>query len=193
MSKEDKNKSEDNLKNHQVKEVLDDAIKAEANQAAEVDSENEENDKEAELNEELEKEKDKFLRLFAEFENFKRRTAKERIELFKTANQDVLTALLPVLDDFDRGLVEIRKANDKNLLKGVELIHTKLKDTLKRNGLEEMQVKQGDAFDADLHEAVTQIPAPNDKLKGKIVDVVEKGYRLGGERIVRYPKVVTGK
>ena len=193
MSKEDKNKSEDNLKNHQVKEVLDDAIKAEANQAAEVDSENEENDKEAELNEELEKEKDKFLRLFAEFENFKRRTAKERIELFKTANQDVLTALLPVLDDFDRGLVEIRKANDKNLLKGVELIHTKLKDTLKRNGLEEMQDKQGDAFDADLHEAVTQIPAPNDKLKGKIVDVVEKGYRLGGERIVRYPKVVTGK
>lgn len=193
MSKEDKNKSEDNLKSHQVEEVLDDAIKAEANQAAEVDSENEENDKEAELNEELEKEKDKFLRLFAEFENFKRRTAKERIELFKTANQDVLTALLPVLDDFDRGLVEIRKANDKNLLKGVELIHTKLKDTLKRNGLEEMQVKQGDAFDADLHEAVTQIPAPNDKLKGKIVDVVEKGYRLGGERIVRYPKVVTGK
>lgn len=193
MSKEDKNKSEDNLKSHQVEEVLDDAIKAEANQAAEVDSESEENDKEAELKEELEKEKDKFLRLFAEFENFKRRTAKERIELFKTANQDVLTALLPVLDDFDRGLVEIRKANDKNLLKGVELIHTKLKDTLKKNGLEEMQVKQGDAFDADLHEAVTQIPAPNDKLKGKIVDVVEKGYRLGGERIVRYPKVVTGK
>lgn len=192
MSKEDKNKSEDNLKD-QVQEVLDDAIKAEAKQAAEVDAENEENDKESELKEELEKEKDKFLRLFAEFENFKRRTAKERVELFKTANQDVLTALLPVLDDFDRGLIEIRKANDKNLLKGVELIHTKLKDTLEKNGLEEMQVKQGDAFDADLHEAVTQIPAPEDKLKGKIVDVVEKGYRLGGERIVRYPKVVTGK
>lgn len=192
MSKEDKNKSEDNLKN-QVEEVLDDAIKAEANETADVDAENEGVDKEAELTEELQKEKDKFLRLFAEFENFKKRTSKERIELFKTANQDVLTALLPVLDDFDRGMIEIRKANDKNLLKGVELIHSKFKDTLKKNGLEEMEVKQGDTFDADVHEAVTQIPAPNDKLKGKIVDVVEKGYRLGGERIVRYPKVVTGK
>lgn len=193
MSTEDKNKSEDNLKD-QVEEVLDDAInKAESNETNEVDVENEEQDQEAELKEELQKEKDKFLRLFAEFENFKRRTSKERIELFKTANQDVLTALLPVLDDFDRGLNEIRKANDKNLLKGVELIYSKFKDTLNRNGLEEMEVKQGDTFNADLHEAVTQIPAPDAKLKGKIVEVIEKGYRLGGERIVRYPKVVTGK
>ena len=199
MSKEEKNKSEESLKD-QVEEVLDDAInKAEATETAEENAEGEkvdqveQNDFEAELKEELQKEKDKFLRLFAEFENFKKRTSKERIELFKTANQDVLTSLLPVLDDFDRALTEIRKAKDKNLLKGVELIHTKFKDTLQSKGLEEMEVKQGDTFDADLHEAVTQISAPEDKLKGKIVDVIEKGYRLGGERIVRYPKVVTGK
>jgi molecular chaperone GrpE len=130
--------------------------------------------------------------LFAEFENYKRRTSKERLELFKTANQEVMTALLPVLDDFDRALNEIRKAKDKNLVKGVELIHNKFKETLRSKGLEAMEVNEGDTFDADVHEAITQIPAPNDKLKGKIVDVVERGYKLG-ERIVRYPKVVTGK
>ena len=195
MSKDEKNKSQDNLKD-QVEEVLDDAIeKAEENQAAPENSEGDEKatNKQEDLREELEKEKDKFLRLFAEFENYKKRTSKERVELFKTAGQDIMSSLLPVLDDFDRALTEINKAKDKNLLKGVELIHTKFKDTLKAKGLEEMEVKQGDAFDADIHEAVTQIPAPNDDLKGKIVDVVEKGYRLGGERIIRYPKVVTGK
>ncbi len=144
------------------------------------------------LKENLEKEKDKFLRLFAEFENYKRRTSKERVELFKTANQDVMTAMLPVLDDFDRALNEIKKAKDKNLLKGVELIHNKFLETLRNKGLEAMNVKEGDAFDAEVHEAITQIPAPSDKLKGRIVDVVERGYKLG-DRIIRYPKVVTGK
>ncbi len=140
----------------------------------------------------LEKEKDKFLRLFAEFENYKRRTSKERIELFKTANQDVMTAMLPVLDDFDRALTEIKKTKDKNLIKGVELIHNKFQETLKNKGLEAMDVKHGDSFDADVHEAITQIPASSAKLKGKIVDVVERGYKLG-DRIIRFPKVVTGK
>src|SRR5690606_41357624 len=132
------------------------------------------------------------LRLFAEFENYKKRTNRERLELFKTAGQDLMLSLLPVLDDFDRANNEISKAKDKNLLKGVELIQTKLKDTLKAKGLEEVEVKAGDSFDADVHEAVTQIAAPSEKLKGKIVDVVEKGYKLG-DRIIRYPKVVTGK
>jgi molecular chaperone GrpE len=100
--------------------------------------------------------------------------------------------MLPVLDDFDRALKEIEKTDDKNLLQGVELINNKLRETLKNKGLEPMKVKEGDAFDADLHEAITQIPAPSKKLKGKIVDVVEKGYTLG-EKIIRYPKVVTGK
>lgn len=143
------------------------------------------------LREDLAAEKDKFLRLFAEFENYKKRTSKERLELFKTANQEVLQALLPVLDDFDRAMAQISKSEDEVLLKGVELIHNKLKDTLKSKGLEQVEVNAGDAFDADYAEAITQIPAPSDDLKGKIVDVVEKGYKLG-EKIIRFPKVVIG-
>ncbi|WP_310594819.1 nucleotide exchange factor GrpE [Flavobacterium sp.] len=136
-------------------------------------------------------EKDKFLRLFAEFENYKRRTSKERVELFKTANQEVLLAMLPILDDFDRALIEISKSGDESLVKGVELIHEKLKSTLVAKGLEEVEVKAGDAFDADFAEAITQIPAPSDKMKGKIVDILEKGYKLG-DKIIRFPKVVIG-
>jgi molecular chaperone GrpE len=147
---------------------------------------------EAQLEEELAKEKDKFLRLFAEFENFKKRTAKERIDLFKTANQEVLQAMLPVLDDFDRAMVQIAKSDDELLLKGVELIHEKLKSTLVSKGLEQVDIKAGDNFDADFAEAITQIPAPSDDLKGKIVDVVEKGYKLG-DKIIRFPKVVIGQ
>jgi len=146
---------------------------------------------EEQLTQDLAKEKDKFLRLFAEFENYKRRTAKERIELFKTANQDVLLAMLPILDDFDRAMVEINKSEDELLAKGVELIHEKLKGALISKGLEQVDVKAGDAFDADFAEAITQIPAASEKMKGKIVDVVEKGYKLG-DKIIRFPKVVIG-
>ena len=146
---------------------------------------------EEKLQEDLANEKDKFLRLFAEFENFKRRTAKERIDLFKTANQDVLQSMLPVLDDFDRAMLEISKSDDDVLLKGVELIHEKLKTTLISKGLEQVEVRVGDSFNADFAEAITQIPAPTDDLKGKIVDVIEKGYKLG-DKIIRFPKVVIG-
>lgn len=146
---------------------------------------------EEKLKEELAKEKDRFLRLFAEFENYKKRTSKERLDLFKTANQEVLQAMLPVLDDFDRALVQIAKSEDETLLKGVELIHNKLKDTLVSKGLEQVELKAGDDFNADFAEAITQIPAPSDDLKGKIVDVVEKGYKLG-DKIIRFPKVVIG-
>jgi len=131
------------------------------------------------------------LRLFAEFENYKRRTTKERIELFKTANQEVLLAMLPILDDFDRAMVEISKSEDESLVKGVELIHEKLKGTLVAKGLEQVDVKAGDAFNADFAEAITQIPAASEKMKGKIVDVLEKGYKLG-DKIIRFPKVVIG-
>ncbi len=139
----------------------------------------------------LQIEKDKFLRLFAEFENYKKRTSKERIELFKTAGQEVLQAMLPVLDDFDRAQKEIQKSEDAALKEGIDLIHNKLKETLKSKGLELVEVNAGDVFDADKHEAITQIPAPTEDLKGKIVDVIEKGYKLG-EKTIRYPKVVTG-
>ena len=147
---------------------------------------------EEQLEESLQQEKDKFLRLFAEFENYKRRTAKERIDLFKTANEEVMQALLPILDDFDRAYQEISKTEENDLLKGVELIKNKLRNTLNQKGLEEIDLNEGDAFDADHHEAVTQIPAPTDDLKGKIIDVIEKGYKLG-DKTIRFPKVVIGQ
>lgn len=147
---------------------------------------------EEQLKEDLAKEKDKHIRLFAEFENYKKRTAKERMDLYKTANQEVLLALLPVMDDFDRALAEISKAGDESLLKGVELIHEKMKNTLTAKGLEIVEVRAGDAFNADYAEAITQIPAPSPELKGKIVDVLEKGYKLG-DKIIRFPKVVIGQ
>ena len=146
---------------------------------------------EEKLQEDLANEKDKFLRSFAEFENYKKRTAKERIDLFKTANQEVLQAMLPVLDDFDRAWSQISKSEDEALVKGVELIHEKLKSTLMSKGLELVEINVGDIFDADFAEAITQIPAPSDELKGKIVDVIEKGYKLG-DKIIRFPKVVIG-
>ena len=146
---------------------------------------------EEQLREDLTKEKDKFLRLFAEFENFKKRTSKERMDLFKTAGQDVIVSLLPILDDFDRALKEISKSEDNELFKGVELISNKFKETLKNKGLAEVEVGQGDVFDAEIHDAVTQIPAPDKKLKGKIIDVIEKGFTLG-DKIIRHPKVVVG-
>ena len=153
----------------------------------------EENKKEEPSAEELiQVEKDKFLRLFAEFENYKKRTTKERIELFKTAGQELITALLPIMDDFDRGLAEIKKAKDKELLKGMQLISDKLKNTLTQKGLTAIDVNAGDTFDAEIHEAITQIPAPSEELKGKVIDCVEKGYKLG-DKIIRYPKVVIGQ
>tara|TARA_B110000003_G_scaffold153342_2_gene154121 strand:+ start:4095 stop:4628 length:534 start_codon:yes stop_codon:yes gene_type:complete len=140
----------------------------------------------------IQQEKDKYLRLFAEFENYKKRTSRERIELFKTASQELMTSLLPIMDDFDRGISEIKKVKDKEVLKGMQLINDKFKSTLTQKGLTEIEVKEGDEFDAEIHEAITQIPAPNDSLKGKVIDAVEKGYKLG-DKIIRYPKVVIGQ
>lgn len=197
MSKDKNNipeEEQDQSMKNQVEDTIDEAID-EVEKAKEEESdapEDAEFTEEEKLKEDLGKEKDKFLRLFAEFENYKRRTSKERLDLFKTANQEVLTAMLPVLDDFERALKEMNKSGQKELVKGVELIHNKLRETLNSKGLETMKVKEGDTFDSELHDAITQIPAPKDKLKGKIVDVVETGYKLG-ERIIRYPKVVTGK
>ena len=144
------------------------------------------------LEDQLNLEKDKFLRLFAEFENYKRRTAKERIELFSTASEEVMISLLPILDDFDRASVEIEKDKENETLKGVLLIKNKLFDSLKSKGLNMIEIKKGDEFNADDHEAVTQIPAPSKDLQGKIIDVIEQGYKLG-EKVIRYPKVVIGK
>ncbi len=135
---------------------------------------------------------DQYVRLFAEFDNYKKRAVKERMEFVKTAAADVVSAILPVLDDFNRAAKSIESATDVAPIKeGVDLIHKKLWKALTDKGLEELSPKQGDIFDADIHEAITQIPAPDDSLKGKIMDVVEKGFALHG-KIIRYPKVVVG-
>jgi len=176
-------------KKNKTKDILEEQM--DATQEAVVQEEDVRTEEEK-LQEEVQKEKDKFLRLFAEFENYKKRTTRERIELFKTASQDLMVALLPILDDFDRAHSEISKSKEKELLKGVELISNKLRGTLKTKGLEEVAVKQGDVFNADDHEAITQIPAPSDDLKGKIIDVIEKGYALG-DKVIRFPKVVIGQ
>jgi molecular chaperone GrpE len=173
---------------------------SENNQESNQDSTSEFNEAEGEETaetslEKLEKavasEQDKFLRLFAEFENYKKRTSKERMDLFKTANQEVIIAMLPVLDDFERAMKELSKEQDSELYKGVSLIQNKFIGVLKNKGLEEVVVSAGDTFDSEMHDAITQIPAPDKKMKGKVIDVIEKGFQLG-DKIIRHPKVVVG-
>lgn len=134
---------------------------------------------------------DKYLRLYSEFDNFKKRTAKERIEFAKSAAQDVFVALLPVIDDFERAIKSNETLEDINAIKeGIKLIHHKFTSILAKKGLEPMDAINKE-FNADLHEAVTNIPAPSEDLKGKNVDEVEKGYLLNG-KVIRYAKVVVG-
>jgi molecular chaperone GrpE len=144
------------------------------------------------LEADLSESKDKYLRLYAEFDNYKKRTIKEKLEMMKSASQDVVEALLPVLDDFDRAK---KSADDdqssEQFSEGVTLVYNKLYSTLKNRGLEKME-STNEVFDPELHEAVTEIPAPAEDLKGKVIDTVEQGYYLN-EKIIRYAKVVVGK
>ena len=143
-----------------------------------------------ELNEQIKNEKDKYVRLFAEFENYKRRTAKERIDLFKTAGKEVLSSLIPVVEDFKRALNQEDVNQEDN--QGIKLIYNKLIETLKNQGLEELEVEIGDSFDSEIHEAISQIPAQNDDQKGKIIDIIEGGYKLG-DQVIKFPKVVVAQ
>jgi molecular chaperone GrpE len=134
---------------------------------------------------------DKYLRLFAEFDNFKRRTQKERVELLQTAGKDVIVSMLPVLDDFDRANKATENATDINAIReGIQLVHTKLKSILNQKGLKEMECINT-VFDTDLHEAITKVPAPTEELKGKVIDELEKGYTLN-DKVIRFAKVVVG-
>ena len=143
------------------------------------------------LKAELAESNNKYLRLYAEFDNYKRRTVKERIELQQTAGKDVIIDLLPVLDDLDRALKVMETATDVTAVKeGVSLIQNKIKNVLAQKGLKEMEAK-GVAFDADVHEGITSIPAPSDDLKGKVLDELEKGYYLN-DKVIRFAKVVIG-
>lgn len=136
--------------------------------------------------------KDKYLRLFAEFDNYKKRTLKEKIDYMKTASSESIKAMLPVLDDFDRAKKSADDdASDEYFTEGVQMIYNKIFNVLKSQGLEAME-SNGETFDPEIHEAITEIPAPTDDMKGKIIDTVEKGYTLK-EKIIRHAKVVVGK
>ena len=143
----------------------------------------EEKAKYAELN-------DKYLRLFSEFDNFRKRTAKEKLDLTVTASENVIKDILPVLDDFERALQNMEKNGNEADLQGVTLIFNKLKDTLKKKGLEEIEA-MGVEFNTDEHEALTMIPAPEEDKKGKVLDVIQKGYKLNG-KVIRFTRVVVG-
>ena len=143
------------------------------------------------LEEQLAQQKDQYIRLYAEFENYKRRTQKEKLDFAQYANRNMMTSMLAILDDFERALKEISKSGDSENLKGIELIYNKFKNALIEKGLKSVEVKAGDDFNVDFHEAITQIPAPSDELKGKIVDVVETGYQLH-DKVIRFATVVIG-
>jgi molecular chaperone GrpE len=135
--------------------------------------------------------KDKYLRLYADFENFRRRTSKEKLEMLSTASADVITSILPIVDDFDRAKVSFDSSTDIAALKeGVDLISTKLFKTLEAKGLKAMEAK-GQTFDADIHESIAQFPSESEELKGKVIDEIEKGYFLN-DKVIRYAKVIVG-
>ena len=142
------------------------------------------------LQDELAEAKDKYVRLYAEFDNFRRRNAKEKLEMISSANEQLLKSLLQVMDDFERAEKAFKEKNDKES-EGLLLIHSKLKKVLDQYNVKTMEVEKGSDFDTDLHEAITQIPAPEEKLKGKVMDVVEKGYLIN-DKVIRFAKVVVG-
>jgi len=143
----------------------------------------------SDLEEALKTEKDQKLRLYADFENHRKRTAKEKVELFGSANQELMSALLPVVDDFKRAL---QNTEDEAAREGINLIFSKFENTLKQKGLKPMESTVGKDFDVDTMEAITRIPAPSDDLKGKVVDEIEQGFHLGN-KILRYARVVVGE
>ncbi len=196
-----KDKVEENIeskKEEQIEEQLNQESKEQADEH-EAKSDVEDTDDEVEkdettqLKEELSESKDKYLRLYSEFENFRRRTAKERIDLIGSATKDLILDLLPVLDDFERAFKSLdeKSEKDSNAAKeGLEIIYQKFKKVLDQKGLKKIEIKAGDKFDPEIQEAITQTPAGK-KLEGKVVDVIENGYSLN-EKVVRFAKVVTG-
>lgn len=190
-------KNKDKNRNEETNEDIRKEVENETFQNEDVDEINESEGAESlpeedRLEEEVSSLKDKYTRLFAEFDNYKKRTAKERVDLMQSAGKDVITKLLPVLDDLDRAMAAMGEdEGSSSVREGVELIHAKLYRFLEQEGVKAMDA-MGETFDPDFHEAITTIPAPSEDLKDKIVDVIEKGYFLNG-KVLRYAKVVIGK
>lgn len=189
------NIEKENLENLESTENVDNSNLQEetpANSQEEQSNEVEELDEVAKLKAELEESNNKFLRLYAEFDNYKRRTSKERIDYMQSAGKEVILSLLPILDDFERGLEAMNSASDVLSVKeGVDLIYQKLLSTLNQKGLKPMEVV-GEVFDADFHEAIANIPVQDENQKGKIIEELQKGYLLN-DKILRFAKVVTGQ
>lgn len=176
--------------NESVQDQANENVEEQKDQA-DVTAADEKDAKVKELQTKVDELNDKYLRLYSEYDNYRKRTAKERIELIQTAGEDVFKSLLPVVDDFERAIKSNAETTDvKTITDGVTLIYNKFKNTLAQKGLEEMK-SQGEAFNTDLHEAITNVPAPSDDLKGKVVDELEKGYTLNG-KVIRFAKVVIG-
>ena len=156
------------------------------------DKEVEKNSSENEIQKEDQDFKEKYIRLYSEYENYRKRTAKEKIDLITNASENVIKELLPILDDFERAIDNNKNVEDASVLKeGFDLIYSKMHKGLINQGLKPMEAN-GKDFDSEIHEAITKIPAPNEKLKGKVVDVIEKGYQIH-EKVIRYAKVVVGE
>lgn len=176
----------ENLSESQAQQT--DEIAGESDNSAELQGKNKEDEYQAQIKDA----QDKYIRLMAEFDNFRKRTLKERMELLKSAGDDLLVNLLPVKDDFERGLQVMTDASDLESVKqGVQLIYNKFSEFLTQRGVKEIEAVNQD-FNVDLHEAITKIPAPEEKLKGKVVDVIQKGYTLN-DKVIRYAKVVIGE
>ena len=189
MGKEKTVSKEENLENEEVK-AQEETSQEEKVEKEEAQEEISELDK---VKAELAEQKDKYLRMYSEFENFRRRTAKEKLELIKTANEELVLQLLPVVDDFERADKSFNEDTDiKSFKEGIDLIQAKFVKALDSKGVKKLEVNAGDEFNDEFHEAITRIPAPEEKLKGKIVDCIESGYTLG-DKVIRFAKVVTGE
>lgn len=194
MSKEVKNTQEqEEIKQNQAEEHMEEENKEELTDEKQVKNKKEDKDSRVEeLGQKLSEINDKYLRLSAEFDNYRKRTLKEKMELTKSAGEQVLTKILPVMDNFERALKSMESASDVPALReGVELIYANFKDFLAQNGVKEMECLHTD-FDPEVQEAVTKIPAPAEELKGKVVDCIQKGYTLN-DKVIRFPKVVVGE
>lgn len=191
MSDKEKNDIQDQNQEDTIDQILDEQAEAGATQET-SDAEDISSGDDVGVKQQVGELKDKYLRLFAEFENFRKRTVKEKMDLMRNAAQDTLSALLPVLDDFDRAKkIADNENTEETFSEGVNLVYQKLYNILQQRGLKPME-STGESFDPELHEAVTEIPAPTEDMKGKVIDTIEKGYWLN-DKIIRHAKVVVGK
>ena len=195
MNKKAKNKVKEDLPQNS-EEILDkDSINSQDGVGAEEgnleNAKEQEEGAETEAADAVQVERDKYLRLYSEFENFRRRTTKERLEMMQNASKDLMVELLPIVDDMERALKAMQKSGDSAAVEGMELIFKKMYGTLEKKGLKPMNA-QGEVFDPEIHEAVTQFDAPTEDMKGKVIDELEKGYFLN-DKVIRFAKVVVGK